>query len=50
MTIKHEDYINQKLQDVEFQQLYLKESILAYVEDGDYSAFYILGNDRLPSI
>ena len=40
MNIKHEDYINQKLQDVEFQQLYLKESILAYVEDGDYSAFY----------
>ena len=40
MTIKHEDYINERLQDIEFQQLYLKESILAYIEDGDYSAFY----------
>ena len=40
MTIKHEDYINQRLQDSEFQQLYLKESILAYAEDGDYCAFY----------
>ena len=40
MTIKHEDYINKRLQDAEFQKLYLKESILAYVEDGDYSAFY----------
>ena len=40
MTIKHEDYINKRLQDPEFQQLYLKESILAYVEDGDYHAFY----------
>lgn len=40
MTIKHEEYINKRLQDNEFQQLYLKESILAYSEDGDYCAFY----------
>ena len=40
MTIKHEDYLNQRLQDLGFQQLYLKESILAYIEDGDYCAFY----------
>ena len=40
MTIKHEDYINERLKDKEFQKLYLKESILAYVEDGDYCAFY----------
>lgn len=40
MTIKHEEYINQRLQDIEFQQLYLKESISAYAEDGDYCAFY----------
>lgn len=40
MTVKHEDYINKRLQDPEFQQTYLKESILAYVEDGDYCAFY----------
>lgn len=40
MTIKHEDYINERLQNPEFQQIYLQESILAYTEDGDYGAFY----------
>ena len=40
MTINHDEYINKKLQDPEFQQLYLKESILAYSNDGDYRAFY----------
>ena len=40
MTINHDEYINKRLQDIDFQKLYLKESILAYVEDGDYSAFY----------
>lgn len=40
MTINHEEYLNERLKDIEFQQLYLKESIMEYVEDGDYCAFY----------
>jgi len=41
MTIKHDDYVNKRLQDTEFQQIYLKESILEYIEDGDYCAFFL---------
>lgn len=40
MTINHEQYLNERLKDPEFQQIYLKESILEYIEDGDYCAFY----------
>ncbi len=40
MTINHEKYLNERLKDTEFQQAYLKESILEYIEDGDYGAFY----------
>ncbi|MBR1681460.1 hypothetical protein IJ707_06705 [bacterium] len=40
MTIKHDEYLNKRLQNIDFQKLYLKESIAAYIEDGDYCAFY----------
>ena len=40
MTINHEQYLTERLKDTKFQQIYLKESILEYIEDGDYSAFY----------
>lgn len=40
MTINHEQYLNERLKNIEFQQIYLKESILEYIEDGDYCAFY----------
>lgn len=40
MTINHEEYLAKRLQDSEFQKTYLNESILAYIEDGDYCAFY----------
>ena len=40
MTINHEQYLTERLKDTKFQQIYLKESILEYIEDGDYSAFF----------
>ena len=40
MTIKHEDFVNECLQENEFQQLYLQESIIEFAHDGDYSAFF----------
>ena len=40
MTINHEDYLNERLKDVNFQQLYLKTCIMEYIEDGNYNAFY----------
>ena len=39
-TISHDDYMNQKLQNLEFQKGWLKFSILDYIETGDYSEFY----------
>ena len=40
MTIKFDDYLNQELQDPIFQQLWLRETILEYIEDGDYKEFF----------
>ncbi|MBR1425604.1 hypothetical protein IJ579_08590 [bacterium] len=40
MTIKFDDYLNQELQDPEFQQLWLRQTILEYIEDGDYKEFF----------
>ena len=40
MTINHEEYLNKRLQDLDFQKIYLKESMQAYIEDGNYHAFY----------
>lgn len=39
-TISHDDYMNQKLHNLEFQKGWLKFSILDYIETGDYSEFY----------
>ena len=39
-NISHDDYMNQKLQNLEFQKGWLKFSILDYIETGDYSEFY----------
>lgn len=40
MTISHDDYMNEKLQNLEYQKMWLKISILDYIETGDYSEFY----------
>ena len=40
MTISHDDYMNEKLQDPEYQKGWLNVSILDYIESGDYSEFY----------
>ena len=39
-TISHDEYLNKKLQDPEYQKNWLKISILDYIETGDYSEFY----------
>ena len=40
MTIKFNDYLMEELQDPEFQQEWLKQTILEYIEDGDYIEFF----------
>ena len=40
MVINHEDFVTQWLQDSENQNSFLHESILEYIQDGDYSEFY----------
>lgn len=40
MTIKHEDYMINRLKDIEFQKMWLKETIKDYIETGDYSSFF----------
>lgn len=40
MTINFDDYLNEELQNPEFQQEWLKQSILEYIEDGDYVEFF----------
>ena len=40
MTIKHSDFVNNWLQDKENQNIYLKDSLLEFVEDGDYTEFF----------
>lgn len=39
-TINHDDYMNTKLQNPEFQKGWLQISILDYIETGNYSEFY----------
>ena len=40
MTIKFEDDLIKQLQNPEFQQEWLKQTILEYIEDGDYIEFF----------
>lgn len=40
MTIKFDDYLNEELQNPEFQQEWLRQTILDYIEDGDYTEFF----------
>ena len=40
MTIKFDDYLNEELQDPEFQHEWLRQTILEYIEDGDYVEFF----------
>ena len=40
MTIKFEDDLIRQLQNPEFQQEWLKQTILEYIEDGDYIEFF----------
>ena len=40
LTVSHDDYMYEKLQDREYQKGWLKISIMDYIETGDYSEFY----------
>lgn len=40
MTIKFDDYLNEELKDPQFQQEWLRQTILEYIEDGDYREFF----------
>lgn len=40
MTIRFEDDLNRQLQNPEFQQEWLRQTILEYIEDGDYIEFF----------
>ena len=40
MTISFEDDLLRQLQDPDFQQEWLKQTILDYIEDGDYVEFF----------
>lgn len=40
MTIKFDDYLNNELQNPEFQQEWLRQTIAEYIEDGDYTEFF----------
>ena len=39
MTIKHDDFMQEKLQDKEFQYEWLKQTIENYAKDGDFEVF-----------
>ena len=38
--IDHDEYLNKRLQNPEFLKAWLKDTILEYVEDGNYNEFY----------
>ena len=40
MTVSHEDFIQEQLQEVDFQKDYLRETIIEFAQDGDYNEFY----------
>ena len=40
MTIRFKDYLIEELQDPEFEQEWLKLTILDYIENGDYVEFF----------
>ena len=40
MTINHSDFVNAWLQDEENQNIFLRDSLLEFAEDGDYSEFF----------
>lgn len=40
MTISHDDFMQEQLQNVDFQYEWLKHSIEEYIKDGDFAVFY----------
>ena len=40
MTIKHNDFVNEWLQNKDNQNVYLRDSLLEFSEDGDYTEFF----------
>lgn len=40
MTINHDDFMQEKLHDKEFQYAWLKQTMQDYINDGDFTTFY----------
>lgn len=40
MTISHDDFMQEKLKDKEFQYAWLKQTMQDYINDGDFTTFY----------
>lgn len=40
MTISHDDFMQERLKDEEFQYAWLRQCIEDYVQDGDFAVFY----------
>lgn len=40
MTISHDDFMQEKLKDKEFQYAWLKQTMQDYINDGDFAVFY----------
>jgi len=40
MTINFEDYLNEELQNPEFQREWIRQTIIEYAQDGDYNEFF----------
>ena len=40
MNIKFEDYLNQELQNPEFQREWIRQTIIEYAQDGNYIEFF----------
>jgi DNA-binding phage protein len=40
MTKSHDDFMQEQLQDEEFQYAWLRQSIEEYIQDGNFAVFY----------
>ena len=40
MTIKHDDFVNEWLKNKDNQNIFLRDSLLEFSEDGDYTEFF----------
>jgi len=41
ITVSHDDFVQEQLQDIEFQKMYLNNAIQEFITDGDYDVFFM---------